>query len=165
MESLAQLLEKQPSSIEISSKLTNNSIDIPAEIDALIDNKAYYNKFRKLIREGHLDKLLKLAEIAWTKEAPSHWFATVTAKHNWERTLEFLAEIRQVAKQVMHAAEQLRVPDDRLKPLFKAAWQLRGQLPRLAGLAKETGRDPERYFWWLYTGTTASSSENVSASR
>lgn len=38
----------------------------------------------------------------------------------------------------------------RLKPLFKAAWQLRGHLPRLAGLAKESGRDPERYFWWLY---------------
>jgi len=23
-------------------------------------------------------------------------------------------------------------------------------VPQVAGLAKETGRDPERYFWWLY---------------
>jgi hypothetical protein len=74
----------------------------------------------------------------------------VTAKRNWERTLDFLAKIRQVAKQVAHAAEHLRIPTERLKPLFKAAWKLKGQLPRLAGLAKETGRDPERYFWWLY---------------
>jgi hypothetical protein len=25
-----------------------------------------------------------------------------------------------------------------------------GHLPRLTGLAKESGRDAERYFWWLY---------------
>jgi hypothetical protein len=151
MQSLAQVLEHQSHSIERSRViLTTNSIDIPAEIDNLIDNKMYHNKFRKLIREGHLDKLMKLAEIAKTKEAPSRWFAKATAKANWERTLEFLAKIRQVANQVMHAAEQLHVPTDRLKPLFKAAWNLRGQLPRLAGLAKESGRDPERYFWWLY---------------
>jgi hypothetical protein len=43
----------------------------------------------------------------------------------------------------MYAADQLHIPADRLKPLFKAAWQLHGHLPRLAGLAKESGRDPE----------------------
>lgn len=152
MESLAALLhERQPSSIERSRvKLTTNSIDVPGEIDSLIDHKMYRNKFRKLIREGHLAHLLKLAEIAQTKETPSRWFAMVTAKRNWERTLEFLAKVRQVANQVAHAAQQLAVPAERMKPLFKAAWQLRGHLPRLAGLAKETGRDPERYFWWLY---------------
>ena len=102
----------------------------------------YRNKFRKLIREGHLANLLKLAEIAHTKGTPSRWFAMVTAKRNWERTLEFLAKVRQVANQVMHAAEKLNVPADRLKPLFKAAWTLRGQLPRLAGLAKRDGPRP-----------------------
>jgi hypothetical protein len=151
MQSLAQLLEHQSHSIERSRVIpTTNSIDIPAEIDTLIDNKAYYNKFRKLIREGHLDHLLNLAQIARTKDTPSRWFAMATAKRNWDRTLEFLNKVRAVANQVMHAAAQLHVPADRLKPLFKAAWQLRGQLPRLAGLAKESGRDPERYFWWLY---------------
>ena len=151
MHSLAELQAERLSSIERSRvKLTNNSIDLPAEIDSLIDNKMYRNKFRKLIREGHLASLLKLAEIAHTKGTPSRWFAMVTAKRNWERTLEFLAKVRQVANQVAHAAEKLNIPAARLKPLFKAAWQLHGQLPRLAGLAKETGRDPERYFWWLY---------------
>jgi hypothetical protein len=160
MDTIAPLLDQRLSSIERSRvKSTNNSIDIPAEIDALIDNKAYYNKFRKLIREGHLSHLRKLAEIAHTKETPSRWFAMVTAKRNWERTLEFLAKVRQVANQVMHAAQQLAVPADRLKPLFKAAWRLRGQLPRLAGLAKETGRDPERYFWWLYARQVACGTE------
>ena len=150
MDSLAQLLDKQSHSIERSRViLTTNSIDIPAEIDALIDNKAFYNKFRKLIREGHLEKLLKLAEIAHTKEKPSRWFAMATAKRNWERTLEYLAKIRQVVNQVMHAARKLATPAHRIKQLFKAAWQLRGHFQRLVGLASE-GRNPERYFWWLY---------------
>jgi hypothetical protein len=160
MQSLAQLQEQRLSSIERSRvKHTNNSIDLPDEIDSLIDNKMYRNKFRKLIREGHLAHLLKLAEIAKTKETPSRWFAMVTAKRNWERTLEFLAKVRQVANQVAHAAQQLAVPAERMKPLFKAAWTLRGQLPRLAGLAKETGRDPERYFWWLYARQLACGTE------
>lgn len=93
---------------------------------------------------------LLLAAIAQTKPTPSHWFATVTAKRNWERTLEFLAKVGRVAEEARRGAARLGVSAERIRPLLKAAWQLRGQLPRLAAEAQEVGRQPDRYFWWLY---------------
>src|SRR5574338_696384 len=61
-----------------STVTTNNSIDIPQEIDDLIDNKAYRNKFKSLIKKGHLHDLLELAAQARTKDKPKHWFAQAT---------------------------------------------------------------------------------------
>lgn len=68
------------SSIEKTVGNNTSSIELLAVIDDLIDNKMYRNKFRKLIREGHLRGLLELAEQAGSKDKPSHWFAKVTAK-------------------------------------------------------------------------------------
>jgi len=76
------LTSKNKTSIESSVGNNITSIEIPAEVDALIDNKAYYNKFRKLMRE-YPQEIMALVELARTKDQPSHWFARVTAKKNW----------------------------------------------------------------------------------
>src|SRR6266571_731685 len=88
--SLSSLTSKNKTSIEggVSNNIT--SIEIPAEVDELIDNKAYRNKFHSLMRQ-YPREIMALVELAHGKTQPSRWFATVTAKRNWERTLKFLA--------------------------------------------------------------------------
>src|SRR5579863_123778 len=95
-------------SIELTeAKLANNtSIELPAEIKQLITGsdfwvKAKTNRYRKLIREGHLDKLLHLAAEAHTKDNPANWFAVACSKAAWDRTLKYFSK----AKEVAHKAE------------------------------------------------------------
>jgi hypothetical protein len=61
-------------------------------IEELIDNKMYRNRYRKLIREGHLVSLLWLAAMADKKEQPSHWFAWSCSVKRWEFTLVYVKE-------------------------------------------------------------------------
>src|SRR5690348_10448615 len=70
--------------------------EIPAPIDDLIDNKMFRNRYKRLIREGHLPDLLELAALALEKDKPSHWFAKACSVKMWERTLDFLAKLRAV---------------------------------------------------------------------
>src|SRR6266702_2401880 len=72
------LTSKNKTSIEGSVNNSITSIEIPTEVDALIDNKAYRPKFRKLMRE-YPREIMALVELAHTKAQPSRWFATVTA--------------------------------------------------------------------------------------
>src|SRR6266849_2045911 len=70
----------------VSSNTTNNtSIELPQEIKALITGNDYWvnaksNRYKKLIREGHLDKLLELAKMARVKNNPANWFAKACSK-------------------------------------------------------------------------------------
>src|SRR2546430_278722 len=87
------------SSIENNAGNTTNntSIELPKEIKHLITGSDYWvnaksNRYRKLIREGHLDKLLHLAAEAKTKDNPANWFAKVCSKAAWDRTLAYFAK-------------------------------------------------------------------------
>ncbi|MFG2681783.1 hypothetical protein [Streptomyces sp. NPDC048392] len=114
--------------------------EIPQAVDDLIDNKMYRNKFKSLIRRGHLQDLLDLVEVAQTKERPSRWFATVTAKKCWERTLDFLKKLREVQRVVKEVSQRLRVPSKDVGAVFKAAWRHKQGAIRFAVTAAETGK-------------------------
>jgi|SRR5579871_65156 len=150
-----------------STVTTNNSIEIPQEIDDLIDNKAYRNKFKSLIKKGHLNDLLELAKIARanaTKEAPSHWFARATRTTPlpgyegeptyWQRSLANLAKLRKVAQQAAYTAQKLGVKVAHfLRYIYKQVWRGVNTI-RWACLAAETphqkpGQGVLQYFAWL----------------
>jgi hypothetical protein len=159
------------SSIEASVITNNTSIEIPPEIDALIDNKAYRNKFRSLIRKGHLQDLLELAEVAVTKDNPLHWFAAATRTTplpgqeglptRWERTLEYQAKLRNIRVMAMLVA--VKIGTEVTKGIYKQIWRganverwadTAAEMKHLAGqkagnrtIRKDT--DPARYFMWL----------------
>jgi hypothetical protein len=158
------------SSIETSVSTNNTSIEIPPEIDALIDNKAYYNKFKSLIRKGHLQDLLDLTEVALTKDNPPHWFAKATkttlapgqdGPTMWERTLDYLAKLRNV--QVMARLVAAKIGTAVTKSIYKQIWRganverwadTAAEMKQLAGqrVGKRIIRedtDPAKYFMWL----------------
>jgi hypothetical protein len=143
--SLSTLTSKNKTSIEGSGSNNITSIEIPAEVDALIDNKAYYNKFRKLMRE-YPREIMALVELAHIKAQPSRWFATVTAKKNWERTLKFLAELFRVRELAERVAKKLSITVTNF--IYQQAW--RGvNVERWADTAAEVGEHKAKYFTWL----------------
>lgn len=156
------------SSIELTaSKATNNtSIELPQEIDDLIDYKGYRNKFKKLIREGHLNDLLELAKMARenaTEEAPSHYFARATRTtplpgHEgeptmWDRSLKHLAKLRKVREQAARIAQKIGAKVDDLKFIYKQIWN-GVNVERWAVTAEEVRHDKPgqgrvKHFAWL----------------
>lgn len=160
MASLAEILEQKraDASIENNSKnLTNNSIELPAEIEELVTGDEYWrkakiNRYKMLIREGHLNDLLELAKMAReqaTKAHPSHWFAKWASKKEWGRTLETLAKLRQAARVVAEVAERIAAPVKHIKAVYAAYWRFNGAIMQQAVTAQETGRDSFKYFCWL----------------
>src|SRR5258707_10233548 len=103
----------------VSSNTTNNtSIELPAEIKMLITGNDFWvnaksNRYKKLIREGHLDKLLRLAKMAYGKEKPANWFATACSVKAWERTLAYLAKLKEVVRKAEHVARRLGTKDNK----------------------------------------------------
>jgi hypothetical protein len=149
--SLPTLTSQNKTSIESSVNTSKTSIEIPAAVDALIDNKAYYNKFRKLLRE-YPREIMALVELAHTKDQPSHWFARVTAKANWERTLKFLAELFRVRELAQRVAKKLKAPVTSF--IYQQVW--RGvNVERWADTAAEVGEHRAKYFTWLCRRETA----------
>lgn len=147
--------QQAASSIENTVGTTNSSIELPAEIDSLIDNKAFRNRYRKLIREGHLADLLELAELAReraTEQSPSHWFAKACSVKHWEaQTMPFLARLRQVRATAERVAERLSTGVTNL--LYQLIW--RGvNVERWSALAVESshakpGQGVMQHFVWL----------------
>src|SRR6266540_7363183 len=143
--SLSSPSNKSKTSIEGSANNSITSIEIPAEVDELIDNKAYYNKFRKLMRE-YPQEIMALVELAHTKAQPSHWFARVTAKKNWERTLKFLSELFKVRELAERVAKKLQTAVTGF--IYQQVW--RGvNVERWADTAAEVGEHRGKYFTWL----------------
>ncbi len=139
------LTSKNKTSIESSVGNNITSIEIPAEVDALIDNKAYYNKFRKLMRE-YPQEIMALVELARHKDQPSHWFARVTAKKNWERTLKFVAGLFRVRELAERVAKKLQTAVTGF--IYQQVW--RGvNVERWADTAAEAGEHKGKYFTWL----------------
>lgn len=153
------LLKQRCASIEerASELKPNTSIeatDLPKEIQALITGSEYWlkaktNRYKKLVRDGHLNDLLKLAELAQAKDAPANWFARVASKAQWDRTLEFLSKLRQVAQNAAEVARRLAARPEQMKAIYKACWRFGSSVIQRAVTAEETGRDKFKYFNWL----------------
>lgn len=157
-DSLADVLKQKPrdTSIESNSRVSANaSIELPAEIAELNTGSDYWrlakgNRYRKLIREGHLRDLLELAAIAKTKGKKAEWFASVCSVAKWERTLHFLSEMRRVAEAAAQVAKRLMVAPANMKAVYKACWKLKEKAIYNAEKAVETARgDRFKYFCWL----------------
>ncbi len=143
------------SSIEVSVSNTNNtSIELPEEIVALIDNKAYLNRHKKLYRL-YPRELMELARIALTKPKPSHWYATATRKTNNEGhedhfvavTLQWVREaVLSVQETAARVAAKLHT--DVTKFIYQQVW-LGVNVERWADTAAEVGRRKAAYFAWL----------------
>src|SRR3989442_11471610 len=97
----------------VGKAITNNTtIELPQEIKELITGNDFWvnaksNRYKKLIREGHLDKLLELAKMARVKNNPANWFAKACSKLAWERTLAYFAKLNEVARKAEHVARRL----------------------------------------------------------
>lgn len=142
-----------------SKALTNStSIELPQEIKELISGsdfwvKAKTNRYKKLIREGHIEKLLQLAKMARDKNNPANWFAKVCSKVAWERTLAYFAKLAEVRQKAENVAQ--RIGTEVNKFIYKQIWK--GVLvERWAVKAQETKHDKPnqsrvKYFAWLCT--------------
>jgi hypothetical protein len=140
-------LTKRPSvsSIEVSVSNTSNSIELPAEIDALIDNKAYRPRYRKLWRL-HPRELMAWAQVARNQKQPSHYFAKGCAVAAWDRTLKFLAKLFKVQETAARVAQKLSTGVTKF--IYRQIW--RGvNVERWADTAAEVGRHKGKYFAWL----------------
>lgn len=138
-------------------KTTNNtSIELPAEIKALITGNDFWvnaksNRYKKLIREGHLDKLLELAKMAHSKNNPANWFAKACSKATWERTLAYFAKLKEVARKAENVARRLGTKVNKF--IYKQIWK-GVNVERWAVAAEEIrhdkpGQSRERHFAWL----------------
>lgn len=127
---------------EIASKANNGSIELPEKIKVLITGAATWqlaksNRYKKLIREGHLADLLELAEIAGTKDKPDCWFAKVCSVIRWDGTLQWLKKVREVAQAAAEVIKRLGVQPDQVKAVFKACWKFKSAVISKAILAQE----------------------------
>lgn len=109
----------------VGNVTTKTSIELPAEIKKLITGSDYWinaksNRYRKLIREGHLDKLLHLAAEARTKDSPANWFAKVCSKAAWDRTLAYFAKLSEVAHKAELVARRLGTRVSKF--IYKQIW-------------------------------------------
>ena len=141
----------------VSKAITNNtSIELPQEIKELITGNDFWvdaktNRYKKLIREGHLDKLLRLAKMAYGKEKPANWFATACSVKAWERTLAYLAKLKEVARKAEHVARRLGTKVNKF--IYKQIWN-GVNVERWAVAAEEIrhdkpGQSREKHFAWL----------------
>jgi hypothetical protein len=141
----------------VSSNTTNKtSIELPEEIKALTTGNDFWvnaksNRYKKLIREGHLDKLLALANMAHSKNNPANWFATACSKATWERTLAYFAKLKEVARKAEHVARRLGTNVNKF--IYKQIWN-GVNVERWAVAAEEIrhdkpGQSREKHFAWL----------------
>lgn len=141
----------------VGNTTNNTSIELPTEITVLITGSDYWvlaktRRYKKLIREGHLDKLLHLASEAQTKEHPANWFAAACSKARWEQyTLPYFAKLQEVARKAEQVARRLGVRINKF--IYKQIWK-GVNVERWAIAAKEIrhdkpGQSREKYFAWL----------------
>lgn len=160
----ARLKQKQSThdaSIEntVTKAITNNntSIELPQEIRSLITGSDFWvqaktNRYKKLIREGELDKLLHLAREARSKDNPANWFAAACSKARWEKyTLPYFAQLKEVARKAEQVARRLGTNVNKF--IYKQIWK-GVNVERWAVTAEEvshhkSGQSREKHFAWL----------------
>ncbi len=141
----------------VQSNSTNKtSIELPEEVKALITGNDFWvnaksNRYKKLIREGHLDMLLALANMARVKNNPANWFAKACSKAAWERTLAYFAKLKEVARKAEHVARRLGTNVNKF--IYKQIWK-GVNVERWAVTAEEIrhdkpGQSREKHFAWL----------------
>ncbi len=142
---------------KVSKAITNNtSIELPQEIKALITGNEYWvnaksNRYKKLIREGHLDKLLRLAQMAHSKNNPANWFAKACSVVAWERTLAYFAKLAEIARKAENVARRLGTKINNF--IYKQIWK-GVNVERWAIAAEEIkhdkpGQSRAKHFAWL----------------
>jgi hypothetical protein len=158
----ADLKQKQcnnDASIEntVGTTTNNTSIELPVEIKELITGNDFWvdaktNRYKKLIREGHLDKLLHLAEMAQSKDNPDYWFAHSCSKARWEKyTLPYFVKLKEVARKAESVARRLGTQINKF--IYKMIWK-GVNVERWAVAAEEIrhdkpGQSREKHFAWL----------------
>lgn len=143
-------------SIETTANNQTNNQELPQAIKDLITGSDFWvlaktNRYKKLIREGHLDKLLKLAEMAHTKNNPANWFAKACSKATWERTLAYFAKLQEVAQKADKVARRIGTSVNKF--IYKQIWK-GVNVERWAIQAEEVGHSKpgqsrEKHFAWL----------------
>ncbi len=141
---------------EQNTKNGSTSIELPAVITSLITGNEYWvtaksNRYKKLIREGHVDNLLELATLALTKDNPSNWFAKVCSVKAWARTLGFLKKLNDVRRKAIQVTK--RIGEGMITFVYKQLWAGRN-VERWAVAAEEVPHDKpnqsrERLFAYL----------------
>jgi hypothetical protein len=116
--------DKKQQEIKIKAE-GDTSIELPTAITNLVTGNEYWvtaksNRYRKLIREGHLDDLLELAKLALTKDNPAHWFAKVCSVKAWERTLDFLKKLDNVRRKAAQVTK--RIGESMTNFVYKQIW-------------------------------------------
>jgi hypothetical protein len=156
--SFKQKKSNDASSIEntVGNTTNNTSIELPDEITALITGNEYWvnaksNRYRKLIREGHLEKLLELARMAHSKHNPANWFAKACSKAAWERTLAYFAKLAEVARKAEQVVRRLGINVNKF--IYKQIWN-GVNVERWAIVAQEfrhdkPGQSRVKHFAWL----------------
>jgi hypothetical protein len=145
---------RQGASRRSSATKHQSTIELPAEILALIDDKRYLNRHRMLYRL-YPRELMELARIALTKPQPSHWYATVTKKTSTEGHEDhFIAVtlkwVRQAVLSVHETAARVaqKLGTEVTRFIYRQVW--RGvNVERWADTAAEVGRRKSAYFTWL----------------
>ena len=140
----------------VGNTTNNTSIELPQEITALITGNDFWvnaksNRYKKLIREGHLDKLLELAKMAHSKNNPANWFAKACSRVAWERTLAYFAKLKEVARKAEQVARRLGMNINKF--IYKQIWK-GVNVERWAVTAEEIshakpGQSREKHFAWL----------------
>jgi len=121
-----QAMREQHEQAQKQSEANNNtSIELPAAITNLNTGSDFWvlaktNRYKKLIREGHLSDLLELTAIALTKSSPAHWFAKVCSVKAWERTLDFLKKLYAVRKKAAQVTK--RIGEGMINFVYKQIW-------------------------------------------
>src|SRR5438270_10278166 len=124
LQAMREQHDKKQKEIEIKA-CGDTSIELPAAITNLITGNEFWvtaksNRYKKLIREGHLDNLLELAKLALTKDNPAHWFAKVCSVKAWERTLDFLKKLDNVRKKAAQVTQ--RIGESMTSFVYKQIW-------------------------------------------
>ena len=143
--------------LTVGKPANNTSIELPAEIKALITGSDYWvqaktNRYKKLIREGHLATLLQLAHDAHTKEHPANWFAAACSKARWDKyTLPYIAKLKMVARKAEAVAR--RIGTNVSTFIYKQIWK-GVNVERWAIAAQEIkhdkpGQSKLKHFAWL----------------
>jgi hypothetical protein len=145
---------------------SDTSIELPAAITNLTTGTDYWvtaktNRYKKLIREGHLDDLLELAKLALTKDNPAHWFAKVCSVKAWERTMDFLKKLYSVRMKAVQVAK--RIGEGMTKFVYKQIWAGKN-VEHHAVTAEEVRHDkPNQSKWKLFAYLCKQEGQGVAA--
>lgn len=154
---IGDIAQQRLASIEALGKTTNNtSIELPEEISSLIVGEAFrearINRYRMLIRQGHLRYLLELARFCRrvATKNPAFLFARMASKAKWDQTVKFCEKLVETARAAAEAAQRLSAPVSRA--IYKACWRFKGSTVQKAALAAEivdmNGGNKFRLFNW-----------------